>query len=153
MCFCTSVFIHFSGILMKKDIVLIFDQMHPDIQYVMVSWTIHPPFLSTSLQVWRAMQTYSSCSSAGCWWKFARANGRRIAITNCRKTARPCGMSPTRSSRRTRPVSGVFCCVQCLPAILCWWFTACLKQQQKAASFSLWVPVSVKFVSPCRSQQ
>lgn len=61
--------------------------------------------LSPPLQVWREMKICSSCWSAGSWSRFARVLGRRTASSNCRKTAKHFGMSPTKHSGETRPVS------------------------------------------------
>lgn len=57
------------------------------------------------LQVWREIQICSSCWSAGSWSRFARSPGRRTASSNCRKTARRCGTSPTKHSGGNRLVS------------------------------------------------
>lgn len=66
-------------------------------------WSVSP--LASLLQVWRVTQIYSSCWKAGIWSRFAQARGRRPVSSNCRKTAKHFGMSPTKPSSETRPVS------------------------------------------------
>lgn len=114
-------------------------------------YDLSPPF--PLLQVWREMQIYSSCWSVGSWSRFARAPGRRTASSNCRKTARRCGMSPTKHSSETRPVSVIFYWVS---------FTLCTKRGSSmkcnvlSVSYVTWASSSQVIVSgqasPFRSQ-